>query len=434
MGKSKNIYIDDLKMTFKGETAIMQIPVKGDNYFSCDIECVDYDNELYRIVNVETNSYDLQELVERRYKDNTYEKATIDIRLRDMQYEIRKEFRKPEYRKSYTPEEVEEDKSEAWDDSPNPKSQWTPETPKPSMGIEDTIFNLAMAGIKSERSQEFIVNKMKEQLKEWNIAPGRKEIFISIDDEELKDAGIQHEKFEEILRIIKAKQNLALVGPAGSGKSTVIEKVAELLELEFYCKSVSAQTGVHEFFGYQDANGNYVRTLFREAYEKGGIFLLDEFDAGNPNVLSAMNQATANGVCAFADGMVKKHPEFICVMAGNTYGHGATSEYVGRNPVDGATLDRFIFMYFGYDEQFEMQLAPNKRWCEIVQGIRREVSEKKLRMIVSPRATFQGSALLNAGIPYRRVVEMTIYKGIEEDEKNLLEHAAMSYEHEFKTS
>src|SRR5690606_14105424 len=173
---------------------------------------------------------------------------------------------------------------------------------------------------------------------------------------------------------------------------------ATALGLPFYSKSVSAQTGVHVFFGYQDANGNFVRTLFGEAYEKGGVFLVDEIAAGNPNVLAALHQATANGSCAFPDRMVDKHKDFIAVMAGNTYGTGATAEYVGRNKIDAATLDRFVFIEVPYDENLEMALASNKAWCRKVQQFRAQATKKKVKCIISPRAAFNGEKLLEAGM------------------------------------
>jgi cobaltochelatase CobS len=51
--------------------------------------------------------------------------------------------------------------------------------------------------------------------------------------------------------------------------------------------------------GYMDAHGKLVRTLLREAYEHGGVFLLDEIDAGNPGVLTVLNALLANGQVGF---------------------------------------------------------------------------------------------------------------------------------------
>lgn len=288
----------------------------------------------------------------------------------------------------------------------------------------NTVNALAIASaqleLESKATKETIEKKVEGLLDEWGVPYKTKPVTIIIPNRPEVNVGLVHFKFDVIMQCIASRVNIAMVGPAGSGKTTTAKKAAEALKLEFYSKSVSAQTGVHEFFGYQDANGNYVRTLFREAYENGGVFLLDEFDAGNPNVLAALNAATANDVCAFADGMIKKHEDFVCIMAGNTFGHGATSEYVGRNKIDAATLDRFAFIDFPYDEDLEYELAPNKEWCREVQQYRQRVSDKKLKTVVSPRATFMGGQLLNAGMNKSEVIALTITKGMSEAEKNLI--------------
>jgi MoxR-like ATPase len=286
--------------------------------------------------------------------------------------------------------------------------------------IEQQIVNVVENHLSSDNARAAMESNVESLLNKWGIDKSVKTIEVKQQDKEPVKVGLVHFKFETILKSVSARVNIALVGAAGSGKTTTAAKVAKALGLDFYSKSVSAQTGAHEFFGYQDANGNYVRTLFRDAYENGGVFLLDEFDAGNPNVLAALNQATANDSCAFADGMIPKHDDFVCIMAGNTYGHGANSEYVGRNKIDAATLDRFAFIDFPYDENLEMALAENKEWCKKVQGIRKIVNTKKIRTIVSPRATIMGSQLLKAGLPEDEVMNLVIYKGLNQDEINLI--------------
>ena len=304
-------------------------------------------------------------------------------------------------------------KKEYKNNKPEPNKKMT----NTSRTIEEMIYNLAKENIESKESKEIIIGTVKKKLDEWGIVPNKVELYINdVAKETITKAGAQHEKFSQILTCLKAKVNIALVGAAGSGKTTCVKEVAKALSLNFYSKSVSAQTGTHEFFGYQDANGNYVSTDFRKAFQEGGVFLLDEFDAGNPNVLATLNQATANEECSFADGMVNKHEDFIVVMAGNTFGHGATSEYVGRNKIDAATLDRFAFIQFNYDEELELNIAPNKDWCRKVQAIRKVVEKKKIRTIVSPRATIYGGKLIANGMPETEVIDILIYKGLEKAE------------------
>lgn len=226
----------------------------------------------------------------------------------------------------------------------------------------------------------------------------------------------EHFQFKILLELIKARVNALLVGPAGSGKTTAAEHVADRLGKKYFSISVGQQTTKTEFFGYMDATGKYVRTLFREAYENGGVFLIDEMDAGNANVLTAMNQALANEQCAFPDGMVRKHVDFTIVASANTYGTGANREYVGRTQLDAATLDRFAVVEWNYDEKIENKFTANKTWLNFVKSCRSNANRNKIRTVVSPRASFSGDKLLAAGMEWGQVVNMLIKKGLNDTE------------------
>lgn len=228
--------------------------------------------------------------------------------------------------------------------------------------------------------------------------------------------GTQHALFPKVLQIMSLGLNLWLTGPAGSGKTQMVERAADALKKRFFAQSVCAQTTVSQFLGYNDANGRYVRSLFREAYENGGVFLLDEIDAGNPNVLSVLNASISNGYCAFPDGMIKRHEDFILAASGNTWGTGASRQYVGRLEIDAATLDRFVFIEVGYDDELENRICGNPRWAKIVQYIRSRVIELGMRHVVSPRASIFGSLLLEAGVEPSDVLKMVVYKGMSDDD------------------
>ena len=162
--------------------------------------------------------------------------------------------------------------------------------------------------------------------------------------------GVQHKAFGDIMLSIGAGCNTFLVGPAGTGKTTMVAQAADALGLDFHAENLTAATTEYALKGFKDANSKYVPTKLREFFQNGGVYLLDEIDNANPNVLGVLNSALSNGFMAFPDAMVKKHENFIAVAAGNTYGNGATAEYVGRNPIDGATLDRFAFFNVDIDE------------------------------------------------------------------------------------
>ena len=93
------------------------------------------------------------------------------------------------------------------------------------------------------------------------------------------------------------------------------------------------------------AQGTIVSTEFRKAYENGGLFLFDEIDASMPGAILAFNAALANNFMDFPDKKVPRHKDFYCIAAANTFGSGADRQYVGRNQLDAASLDRFIDVY-----------------------------------------------------------------------------------------
>lgn len=246
--------------------------------------------------------------------------------------------------------------------------------------------------------------------------------------------GIQHFQFAKVLANIGVGNHLLMVGPAGTGKSTIAEQAAKALGLEFSSKSVTAQTSEASLLGFMNANGNYVATEFRRRFEHGGVFLLDEVDAGNPNVLGVLNSALANDWVAFPDQMVSRHKEFVAIACGNTYGNGATAEYVGRNPLDKAFVDRFTIMDIMIDEAIEdamvmasgLDATTATNWLQFVRKVRKNIQSHGLKIVVSPRGSFAGAKALSTGQFTRsEVVRMCILKGANpEQEAKMLDGAS----------
>lgn len=216
--------------------------------------------------------------------------------------------------------------------------------------------------------------------------------------------GRHHKAFALLLKLLIARVNVFMVGPAASGKSTAAERAAEALGLDYGFKTCTTQMSEVSLKGFIDSGGTYRSTDFRRCFEFGGLFLLDEIDNGNANVLGCLNSALAGSSCDFPDGMVKRHKDFRACGGANTGGTGKTLEYIGRNPIDGATLDRFAKLAFGYDEELEMHIATDRdpkngpAWCAFVQKVRAEVSHRGVKQaIVSPRATYDGIAMIAEG-------------------------------------
>lgn len=232
--------------------------------------------------------------------------------------------------------------------------------------------------------------------------------------------GAQHHSFDRLLKLCAVRTargfslNIWMTGPAGSGKTTAAENVAKALSLDFHF--TGAVDNEYKLMGFIDANGKCIRTAFREAYEHGGIFLLDEVDGCHPAALLALNAALANGQCDFPDTKIARHKDCVIVAAANTWGTGATHEYVGRAKLDSASLDRFVMLAWDYDEALERNTSGNIEWAKKIQAIRTAVKLHSIKHIVSPRATYDGAALLANGFPEAHVLEMLVRKGLPDEQ------------------
>jgi MoxR-like ATPase len=223
-----------------------------------------------------------------------------------------------------------------------------------------------------------------------------------------------HKKFDQILLLVSNKIPVMLTGGAGAGKSSTCEKVAEALGLDFY--SSSAITQEYKLTGFIDANGNYQETQFYKAFKNGGLFVLDEIDASVPEALVVINTAVANGYFDFPCGKVEAHENFRLVACANTYGLGGDDVYVGRNQLDGASLDRFAVVYFDYDKVLEKNLVINTEWADFIQALRDKLKQRKIKHIVSMRATIYGDKLIEAGLDLDDIFKQVIFKNLQIDD------------------
>lgn len=230
------------------------------------------------------------------------------------------------------------------------------------------------------------------------------------------EMGIQHKMFPILLKMCSARQrngyalNIWVHGPAGTGKSTAAEKVASALNLPFY--TTGSLDAKHEVLGFENAH-KYVTTAFRQAWEFGGVYCLDEADGSSPQAMLALNGALAGSLCAFPDKIVKRHKDCIIIATANTTGHGASSEYSGRFKQDAASMDRFQTLNWPIDETLERTMCANQDWVRTVQAMRAKLATRGIKgVMITPRATLAGEALIAAGLELSQVIESTLKKGM----------------------
>lgn len=293
------------------------------------------------------------------------------------------------------------------------------EEEKQARDVADDLYGLLKLKQKLEQKIDEDVSEELKALRE--AIKAKQQLEIKIGDTTNVIEGLKHKQLEQLITYSALRLSPLLVGMAGTGKTHAGQQTAEALGLQFYSISVGAQTTKTDIMGYMDATGNYNRSLFREAYEHGGVFLMDEIDAGNSNVLITINAALANGLAAFPDGMVKRHEDFVFIASANTFGNGANRQYVGRNQLDAATLDRFAVIEWLIDDELESNLTSGingKAWYMAVRAARDYVAEHNIRALVTPRATQKGCQLLGAGCAIEEVIGATILGSVPEDKKS----------------
>ena len=224
-----------------------------------------------------------------------------------------------------------------------------------------------------------------------------------------------HYVFPRLVNMLAAGEDVYCFGPAGTGKTELGKQLAEAIDLNFYFTSkISAE---HHFQGFVDGGGTYHETPFFKAFTRGGLFLFDEMDASNPNVLTRLNAALANRRCDFPHGIFEAHKDFVCLGAGNTALGGASREYNARQQQDSALVDRFLFVPVGYDEKLERNLAATystgKAAAERVQAVRAAVKRLKIRHTVSMRATLKLAKLLAIGETRADAEEAALWKNLD---------------------
>lgn len=292
-----------------------------------------------------------------------------------------------------------------------------------SMGVlEQAVIGL-IAKTQSEKIESEIMGSVESKVRDFikeEYGSIERKITTVVDGVPVPMKGIQHDRFETVLKFVANDEPVFLTGPAGSGKNVLCKQVAEALGLKFYF--TNAVTQEYKLTGFTDAMGNFQETQFYKAFTNGGLFMLDEIDASIPEVLVILNAAIANRYFDFPApiGYVEAHPDFRVIAAGNTTGHGADFEYIGRNQLDAASLDRFAVVRVGYSEAIENNVAGgDAELATFCREFRRSAHNSGQQVIVSYRAIGR-LAKMTQILSLEEAIETCLVKGLEKDDVNII--------------
>ncbi|MFN6304380.1 MAG: AAA family ATPase [Planctomycetota bacterium] len=292
--------------------------------------------------------------------------------------------------------------------------------------IGSLFASLAGSAVNEQRVREIVQAEVTSAIERSPV------VTIEVkrpDGSAVKVDGHTRPEFQDVLMMASVGLNILLVGAAGCGKTHLAHQVAEALGRPFASISCTAGMSESQLTGWllpsEGGAFEYVPSDFVTMYENGGVFLFDEVDAADPNTLLFINQALANGSFYLPQRkgrtQVKRHSDFVCIAAANTFGTGANMVYAGRERLDESTLDRFRAgtVLLDYDTKFERGVVDPEvlawGWA-----VRKKISDLRLSRVMSTRFLLDATKLVKAGRSLEQI-KSTYFTGWKADERQKVE-------------
>lgn len=201
-------------------------------------------------------------------------------------------------------------------------------------------------------------------------------------------------------RIDAGLRNFYMVGPAGTGKTTICKILGEMLNMPVTILSCNSGTSPAEITGFKYPEPR--PSAISQAIGVRGIVVFDEITMLDASVAAAANALLANNEINTSTGLVVRDPDCIIIATGNTIGDGANRVYIGNNQLDAATLDRFVggFINVDYNKKYESENFDSEV-VEYIHNLRLLIESNGFRRIASTRTIIACDTLKKAGLPWR---------------------------------
>lgn len=272
------------------------------------------------------------------------------------------------------------------------KSEATGGTTFTVENLQGEKYKTSPSGINIQNPSEYQekLRKLAEKLKAEEEEKKRKA------EEEAKMIDMSKlQPHEQLKKLVEAgMRNIWMVGPAGCGKSTMARMTAKELNLPYLCISCGIGTSATEFLGYKYPTRE--STKFAEYYAKPSIILIDEMTALDPAVGQVLNAALANDEIETTTGLVSRNPECIIIATSNTFGSGASRQYVANNQLDASTIDRFIGGIIEVDYSVDYESQYDVDVVNYVWKLRECIKACNIRRIASTRMIQSGTRMKKA--------------------------------------
>ena len=116
----------------------------------------------------------------------------------------------------------------------------------------------------------------------------------------------------------------------------------------------------------------------------------------------------------------QKWAQLRVISAGNTFGLGADYEYVGRNQLDMASLDRFAVVEIDYDKEIEKSVAlGDEELVDFVEDLRKSATDNGIRLVISYRGIGR-IAKMQKLLTLEETLQTCLFKNLRKDDVNIL--------------
>lgn len=159
----------------------------------------------------------------------------------------------------------------------------------------------------------------------------------------VEEKGEKEDQIEKVLKGIQMNFPVLLIGPTGSGKTSIVRYLAHKTHNAYRRIQLNGSTGVDNFVGRWLINdkGTYWQDgILTSAMRTGEFLLVDEINAALPEILFILHSVMDDEHSLILDEkgneIVKPHPDFRLFAAMNP-----SEDYAGTKELNRALVDRF---------------------------------------------------------------------------------------------